>query len=695
MSLDDGRAEEPGVINAAKRWLKHNRPLLISVPIVVIVAFVPLYGVLFPPAADLAEHILIAKLLWEKLAGVSHLDIEVSTFLGYRLLPFLIAAVISFFKLLGVSLIYLPKTIAFALIALHSVIVTSVMYFTAKQDGSQRSYVYAVIFGLPAVVVMYSACWFIGFVNFTLGISFVVLAVCLTELFLRDGKPRVGLLLFFSLFLAYAAHPFAPVFWVAWCSCRGLMSLVAGNFLAEWKRLLMLPLFFIPVFLYHYFATKGTELAPRDLAAGASPFLSFGSWYSRLGQVTDGTLLKADDASSGAFFAMFALGMVLATALLAFLWGTRRIKAVMLTTILFFVVTSFIDEKFIPTPGVHWLAYDYRFYSTVMAICLTVAAMVLVRLLPGSARSFRRTFVFVCMAAFCVAASAGHLISVWRAYARFDAPGREYAMKILNYEPPAGIYLPHSRWHPDGTFLSHYLCLEEADCNPVGTSFHNYGGDLYAIRIRSQNRIPQGPLVAHWKFDEPNSADLLTDSSGNGYTATPRGTTVVEGRINKARAFNGSSDYIDIRPIDIPDAITVAAWVYADNFQQNAYIILKNPVNKMWALLLRSDGFVRWRGVGSEQQIKCPTPENSNWHLIAATQDGTSASLFIDGSLCTSGEVEAIGNSPPSAISIGRYDTINYDYFTGRIDEVRIYDRALSASEIGELLPPPVGNIAK
>jgi hypothetical protein len=225
----------------------------------------------------------------------------------------------------------------------------------------------------------------------------------------------------------------------------------------------------------------------------------------------------------------------------------------------------------------------------------------------------------------------------------------------------------------------------QPDCVSTGTTFGaGYVSALYPVKLKSSRRVSVGPLVGYWKFDEAVRGDSCLDSSGNDNGGTPHGTTVVDGKIEKARSFNGSGDFVGIPTISIPDAITVAAWVYSDNFRQNGFVVTKNPVNTQWALFFEGDGSLKWRGAGKEDNVACPAPSNSNWHHIVGRQKGTTGSLFVDGVLCASGPLAAIGNAP-SSINIGRYDTINFHYFTGRIDEVRIYDRALSDAEVSEL----------
>jgi hypothetical protein len=372
----------------------------------------------------------------------------------------------------------------------------------------------------------------------------------------------------------------------------------------------------------------------------------------------------------------------------------------MLSTLLLLFFASWVNEKFIPVPGGAWLAYDYRFFSTISAIALMLSGMVLIRLVPVTIARFQEKAMFVllaCLAALAVFASFTHLIDVRKAYVRYDRQARRYMAKVFKHQQPVGIHLPHSRWHPDGTLVRLYTCLEEPDCNPEGTTFYTgYVSELYPVKLRSRvrllsaresadwrKRLPNGPLIGYWKFDEPNRADICVDSSGNGNNGRPFGTTVVDGKFNRARAFNGIGDYIEIPPVNIPDAITVAAWVYSNRFGQNGFVVTKNPVNTQWGLLFEF-GSLKWRGGGINATVACPAPANGSWHHLLAKQEGTTASLYLDGVRRASGSVLAIGNAS-SSINIGRYDSPSFFFFNGRIDDVRIYNRALSDPEIVEL----------
>lgn len=686
--------------NKCTAWIRSNKALFVVVLVVGLIALVPLYGILFPPLVDLPEHLLISKLLWEKLSGVSHLDLEISWFLGYRLFSALMMLVIPLCKLTGISLVYLPKIVVMALISGYAIVVVAILCSGLK-DKSWKSCTLAICFSLPAVVCMYSACWFIGFVTYTLAITLLIPAIFLTERFLRSGKLIDASLLFLNLVLVYTAHPFAPTFWLLWCFSRALAGFATQTFFLEWKRLICLGLIFLPIPLYHFLATRGTVLAPSNLSLLSQPaIVSINDWYQyRYRGLLDGVYLKADDAADPSLFARFAIGLILFATVLAF--RARQncwIKNAMLSSILLIFISSWVNERFIPVPGGSWLAYDYRFSSTVYAIGLALAGMAFIRLIPVSTDKLQYKLIFVFLSIVSVIASVDHLIDVRKAYARYDVQARKYMAKVFNHEEPTGIFLPHSRWHPDGTLVRLYVCLEEPDCNLPGTAFcTGYFGDLYPVKLRStarilskreqaiwSKRVPTGPLVGYWKLDEPNPNDTCIDSSGNENTGTAHGTNVVTGKINRARSFNGNGDYIDIPAINIRNAITVATWVYSANVVQNGFIVMKNPVNTQWALLLEGRGLLKWKTAGVETNVACEAPSNNNWHHIVGKQEGTLGSLYVDGVLRASGILPAIGNGT-SSINIGRFDSGDHWYFFGQIDDVRIYDRALSDTEIKEL----------
>ena len=499
-----------------------------SVAAAVVVILIPFYGVMYPSLVDLPEHLLTSKILWETLAGTSNLGYVSSTFIGYKLFPYLVLIVMFHFKALGVSLIYLPVFISMALAAFFAASVTVILYFELP-ERSGRSKAIAAGLLLPALASMYTACWFIGFVNYMLGLTLVVIAVFVTERFLSAGGPKWLLLVFLAVLFAYLAHPFVPVFWVLWCLARGIASLMTWNIVAEWRRFLLLALAYLPIPLYHIPATSGSPLAPStDPLTKVSPIATFDHWWNvRLTGLLDGTFLKADDMADSRYFAVFVVCLILAAIFTCFFAKPNKgSQRMMLSTLLFIFIASILNEAFFPIPSGHWLAYDYRFASTSYAISIVVSVAVLMRAMPtpSDTKVYRRAFAV--LAAGCAVYSLGHLFSVRSAYARFDEKAHPFMDKVLANEDPGDIRLPHSKWHPDGTLIRLYICMVEPDCNPDGTTFKRvYTGDLYPVKLARYETGSEAQVQLRTPAD-PNALSaprgLAADDMGNIYVADTR-----------------------------------------------------------------------------------------------------------------------------------------------------------------------------
>ena len=172
-----------------------------------------------------------------------------------------------------------------------------------------------------------------------------------------------------------------------------------------------------------------------------------------------------------------------------------------------------------------------------------------------------------------------------------------------------------------------------------------------------------------------------TPYENNGTLSNVTLTTDHKGKANSAGLFNGTDSYIDcgnITSLNSLISITVSVWIYAENFNQDALLVVKNPINSVWQLYLEGDK-IKWRGGGSATTLVLTKPSNANWHNIIVTQTGTDANMYLDGVFVGNGTVNALGSSAGS-VNIGRYD--NSYYFTGSVDDVKIYDASLSSSQI-------------
>lgn len=192
-------------------------------------------------------------------------------------------------------------------------------------------------------------------------------------------------------------------------------------------------------------------------------------------------------------------------------------------------------------------------------------------------------------------------------------------------------------------------------------------------------------LVAYYTMDNLN----LIDNSGNNNNGINYGATLATGISGNALSFNGTSNYIDcgnITSLNSLSEITVSCWVYSTNFAQDAMLVMKNMVNTVWEMYLEVPANVwKWRGGGTGNNMTYSLPSNNNWHHLLVTQSGINAIMYMNGNAVKANTADALGTSS-NPVNIGRFaDSGGSYYFNGLIDEVRIYNRALSAAEVKQL----------
>ena len=191
------------------------------------------------------------------------------------------------------------------------------------------------------------------------------------------------------------------------------------------------------------------------------------------------------------------------------------------------------------------------------------------------------------------------------------------------------------------------------------------------------------------------------DISGYGNNGIVYGATLTEdrnGNPNSAYQFNGVDNYIDFGTSDLgltgSSEITVSVWVKPDTpTTYHSTVLASDPYFRPYG--------IKTRGLGSTVTAQCMIRTLSggdyidadiggiivgNWHHIACTYDGTSASIYVDGELQNSVSISGSLHMPSQQILAGARSTSPpSDFFNGAIDDIRIWNRALSASEIQDM----------
>src|SRR5206468_3437394 len=180
-----------------------------------------------------------------------------------------------------------------------------------------------------------------------------------------------------------------------------------------------------------------------------------------------------------------------------------------------------------------------------------------------------------------------------------------------------------------------------------------------------------------------------SDSSGNGNTATlVNGPLWTAGKVGNALYFDGIDDNLtvpDSNSLDLSSSFTLSAWVNpVSTFTDFRSILVKNYKYYLYASVAGYCGDGSPLGGFSEvtnQTVCQPSPLPANaWTYLALSYNGSTLTLYRDGiSVATSNATGAL-SATTGTLQIGANQF--GEYFKGLIDEVRIYKRALTDTEI-------------
>ncbi|MBI2035148.1 MAG: LamG domain-containing protein, partial [Candidatus Liptonbacteria bacterium] len=243
----------------------------------------------------------------------------------------------------------------------------------------------------------------------------------------------------------------------------------------------------------------------------------------------------------------------------------------------------------------------------------------------------------------------------------------------------------------------------------IGGSFLNNGGTFTAatgtVKLTSTStnaliktngssfynlEINNG-LVGYWNFDE-ESGTIVGDSSGNGNVGTWNGTGnhFTTGKVGGAGQFNGSDDYVDVgngASLSVTAGLTIAAWIKTSSSSE--HIFLDNKAGGFNGYTLQQSGADPTKGAFSVANNSADktitgtaTIDNNVFNLVVGTFNSGVLGFSVNG------QSDVPTTASFSAITALTKNTrlgsgaLGGAFFIGSIDEVRVYNRALSASEI-------------
>jgi len=208
-----------------------------------------------------------------------------------------------------------------------------------------------------------------------------------------------------------------------------------------------------------------------------------------------------------------------------------------------------------------------------------------------------------------------------------------------------------------------------------------------AVTVTVSNTGSSAGLTAAYAFDEGSGTAAL-DASGNFNTATAVNATWATGQFGGAVSLGGTNSEVDPPALGTfyRTGFTFEAWVYKQTTKLDVGIVGTWVGNQGGGAMLWSDhltGDYRLAlGTNLSNYIDSGrTPTVGQWQFVAGTYDGTTARIYVDGVQAASAPFTgSIGNS--NTWRIGAYGSPAGGFFDGKIDNVRIYNRALSPAEI-------------
>lgn len=190
----------------------------------------------------------------------------------------------------------------------------------------------------------------------------------------------------------------------------------------------------------------------------------------------------------------------------------------------------------------------------------------------------------------------------------------------------------------------------------------------------------QKGLVGYWDLN--GNAEDRTPNSNDGTVTAATLTTDRKSQSDKAYHFDGSDDYITLSSSILPTAaITVATWVQLDSHKSWSHFVKNRFSSEGDWLLFENATSWEWsiRSPGTTQQtVLSAHASTTAWTFLVGTYDGTTQRLYVNGAEVGTPLTHTVTLSQ-AGLSIGDTTTTSPD---GKIDDVRIYNRALTAAEV-------------
>ena len=201
-------------------------------------------------------------------------------------------------------------------------------------------------------------------------------------------------------------------------------------------------------------------------------------------------------------------------------------------------------------------------------------------------------------------------------------------------------------------------------------------------------------LILYHSYDE-GAGDVAEDLSGSGHDGIIDNPQWVDGKYGKALKFDGAGSgmFVTVENTDELNVneCTFMAWVNAETWEGTRQIVGKSvhggcSGRGQYGLFSERGVFkLRFETESGRADINADLPEIEKWIHVAFTNDGETATLYVDGEIVAEGEIPGTLNTIEDPLRIAQDCERPNNVFAGIIDEVRLWNRALSQDDINIL----------
>ncbi len=211
----------------------------------------------------------------------------------------------------------------------------------------------------------------------------------------------------------------------------------------------------------------------------------------------------------------------------------------------------------------------------------------------------------------------------------------------------------------------------------------------------STSQTPSGlknGLVGHWTFDGKDMTTNVKDVSGQGNNGSLQGqtsTTSVAGKIGQALSFDGTDDHVTFTAPDITNSsFSISSWIMTRDQSSRAWFSIgtQSETNKQIHLVYSAGNNLRFGFYSDDSDFSYSLANNKMYHVVFIHDNTTGLrTLYVNGVSQGTDPGSAYTGNTSSRIGGWAISPVSWDYWNGAIDDTRIYNKALTSAEVGQL----------